>query len=46
MVKIINYKERKREDGTSFFVLEISGGIEMLLCQKTGNYYATTKKAY
>lgn len=46
MVKIINYKERKREDGTSFFVLEISGGIEMLLSQKTGNYYATAKKAY
>ena len=46
MVKIINYKERKREDGTSFFVLEISGGIEMLLSQKTGNYYATVKKAY
>lgn len=46
MVKIINYKERKREDRTSFFVLEISGGIGMLLSQKTGNYYATAKKAY
>lgn len=46
MVTIINFKERNKEDGTSFFVLAISGGIEMLLSQKTGNYYATIKKAY
>jgi len=30
MVRIINYKERDKEDGTTFFVMELQGGIEML----------------
>lgn len=46
MVTIINYKERQKEDGISFFVLEIQGGIEMLQSQRTGNFYATAKKAF
>jgi len=45
MVTITNFKERQREDGTSFFVLEIQGGIEMVRSQQTGNFYATAKKA-
>lgn len=45
MVTIINYKERQKEDGTSFYVLEVQGGIEMVKSQKTGNFYATAKKA-
>ena len=45
MVTIINYKERQREDGTSFFVLEVQGGIEMIKSAKTGLYYASAKKA-
>jgi len=46
MVRIINFKEREKEDGTSFFVLELQGGIEMALSKATGNFYATAKKAY
>ena len=46
MVRIINYKQRDREDGTSFFVLELQGGIEMLQSKATGNFYATAKKAF
>ena len=46
MVTIINFKERIKEDGTSFFVLELQGGIELAQSQKTGQFYATAKKAY
>jgi hypothetical protein len=46
MVRIINYKERIKEDGTSFFVLELQGGIEMVQSKETGNFYATAKKAF
>jgi hypothetical protein len=46
MVRIINYKERNKEDGTSFFVLELQGGIEMVKSKETGNFYATAKKAF
>jgi hypothetical protein len=46
MVRIINYKERQKEDGTSFFVLELQGGIEMVLSKTTGNFYATAKRAF
>lgn len=44
MVKVINYKERKSEDRT-FYVLEVQGGVELLLNQQTGQYFATAKKA-
>lgn len=44
MVRIINYKKRQAED-KEFFVLEVSGGIEMVKSQTTGMYYATSKKA-
>jgi hypothetical protein len=46
MVRIINYKERDKEDGTTFFVLELQGGIEMVKSKETGNFYATAKRAY
>ncbi len=46
MVRIINYKERIKEDGESFFVLELQGGIEMVQSQQTGNFYATAKRAF
>lgn len=45
MVTIINYKERQKEDGTTFYVLEVQGGIEMIRSKATGNFYATAKKA-
>ncbi|GFD83548.1 hypothetical protein KUL118_64100 [Tenacibaculum sp. KUL118] len=46
MVTIINYKERQKEDGTTFYALEVQGGIEMIRSKSTGNFYATAKKAY
>ncbi|MCB4807542.1 hypothetical protein LG651_04715 [Tamlana sp. 62-3] len=46
MVRIINYKERQKEDGTSFFVLELQGGIEMVISKTTGKFYATAKRAF
>jgi hypothetical protein len=46
MVRIIDYKKRQAEDGREFFVLEISGGIEMIKSQTSNQFYATTKKAF
>ncbi len=46
MVRIIGYQQREKEDGTSFFVLELQGGVEMLLSKETSQFYATAKKAY
>ncbi|WP_412985625.1 hypothetical protein [Pontimicrobium sp. IMCC45349] len=46
MVTIINFKERQKEDGTTFFVLELQGGIEMVKSKETGNFYATAKRAF
>ena len=44
MVRIINYKKRQSED-KEFFVLEVTGGIEMVKSKTTELYYATAKKA-
>jgi len=46
MVRIIGYRERENEDGESFFLLELQGGIEMVLSQTTNRYYATAKRAF
>jgi hypothetical protein len=44
MVKITDYNEREREDGTSFFTLELQGGLEMVQSKETGKFYATIRK--
>jgi hypothetical protein len=44
MVKVIGYKQREREDGTSFFVLEIDGGLDIIRSSSSGQFYATSKK--
>ncbi|RKS01462.1 hypothetical protein [Flavobacterium sp. 102] len=46
MVRIINYQKRQAENGKEFFVLEISGGLEMVKSQVTNQFYATSKKAF
>ena len=46
MVTIVNYQQRQKEDGETFFVLEVQGGIEMVKSKETGNFYATAKKAF
>lgn len=45
MVRIINYQKRQAEDGREFFVLEITGGVEMVRSKETGQFYATSKKS-
>lgn len=46
MVRIVNYLKRQAEDGREFFVLELSGGIEMVKSQTSNQFYATAKKAF
>ena len=44
MVQITNALERVKKDGSSFAVLEISGGAELVLSQSTQRYYATVRR--
>lgn len=45
MVKIVNYVERKTDDGKKFFILLLEGKPEMKKSQTTGNFYISVKKA-
>lgn len=44
MVTVTGFMERKRKDGSSFIVLEITGGVELVQSSNTGNFYATVRK--
>lgn len=44
MVTITNALERVKKDGSTFTVLEISGGAELILSQTTQRYYATVRR--
>ena len=44
MVQITNALERVKKDGTTFPVLEISGGAELVLSQSSQRYYATVRR--
>jgi len=44
MVQITNALERVKKDGSTFTVLEISGGAELILSQTTQRYYATVRR--
>lgn len=45
MVIVTNYSERQKETGEKFLALILeSGELELIKSQKTGNFYATTKK--
>jgi hypothetical protein len=44
MVTVTGYAQRQRKDGTSFFVLELNGGLELVQSLTTGKFYATSKK--
>lgn len=46
MVRIIGYKQRQKEDGELFYVLELQGGVELIRSNSTGKFYATAKKAF
>ncbi|NNF34913.1 MAG: hypothetical protein HKN68_12440 [Saprospiraceae bacterium] len=45
MVRIVDYVERKSQDGNSFFALMLEGDLEMVRSKETGNFYATARKA-
>jgi len=44
MVTISGYAEREACDGKKFYSLTLQGGLEMILSEETGNYYASSKK--
>ncbi len=44
MVTVTNALERVKKDGTTFPVLEISGGVELVLSQASQRYYATVRR--
>lgn len=44
MVTVTNALERVKKDGTSFTIIEISGGAELILSQTTQRYYATVRR--
>ena len=44
MVTVTACLERQKKDGSSFTVLEISGGVELVMSQTTQRYYATLRK--
>jgi hypothetical protein len=43
MVTVIDFKQRKSNDGKTFNTLVLQGGIEFIQSKKTGSYYATAK---
>ncbi len=45
MVTISGYAERESADGKKFYALILQGGIEMVLSEESGRYYATAKQA-
>lgn len=44
MVTVTNFMERQRKDGSSFVVLEITGGLELVQSSSSGSFYATVRK--
>lgn len=45
MVLISGYAARESADGKKFYALILQGGLEMVLSEETGRYYATAKQA-
>ena len=44
MVTVTACLERQKKDGSTFPVLEISGGVELVMSQTTQRYYATVRR--
>lgn len=44
MVTVTNYAIRKTNDDRTFVALELTGGVELVQSQNTGNFYATVRK--
>ena len=45
MVTISGYAERESKDGKKFYALILQGGMELVLSEASGRYYATAKTA-
>ncbi|MDE0536942.1 hypothetical protein [Tenacibaculum sp. L6] len=45
MVRIVDFKTYKREEGTEFCVLIVQGGVEAVKSKETGKLYLTARKA-
>ena len=45
MVTISGYNERVNKEGKPFYSLTVQGGLEMVLSEESGRYYATAKQA-
>lgn len=45
MVTISGYAARESADGKKFYALILQGGIEMVLSEESGRFYATAKQA-
>jgi hypothetical protein len=45
MVTVSGYAERQSQDGKKFYALILQGGMEMVLSEESGRYYATAKQA-
>lgn len=44
MVTVTNFFEVQTKDGRTFINLEITGGLELVQSQTTGNFYATVRR--
>ena len=44
MVTVTGFKEVEKKDGSTFISLELTGGVELVQSQTTGNFYATVRK--
>ncbi|MCM8569703.1 hypothetical protein NE848_09950 [Gramella jeungdoensis] len=45
MVRVIDYLERQNEEGESFYVLVLQGGIQMVKSKQTNRFYVTAKRS-
>ena len=45
MVTISGYAERESATGKKFYSLTLQGGLDMVLSEESGRYYATAKQA-
>lgn len=44
MVQVTGWQKRQKENGESFNILILQGGIEMVKSSTTGKFYATARK--
>jgi hypothetical protein len=44
MVTVTAFSKHQTTDGKEFISLELSGGLELVQSQQTGNFYATVRK--